>query len=180
MNNYYYPKVILPVCRNLQDTNYDCGPASLEIVLNSLGIEISEERLIRLAKADPEEGTPPERLTKALDELGVKYELIEPAGVDILEEKIRNLNLCLVDYQAFGEGGADYKNLGTGHYSVVFGYDQTQYWVADPAMHHVESRKKWGARKIRKDLFVEHWKDREADGNKTYHLMIAVPLGQKR
>lgn len=175
----YYPKIVLPVRRNLQDTSYDCGPASLKIILETLGVHVDEERLMKMGKTTPEEGTPPDKLIAILKEFGVKHEVIDHANLELIEQKIREINLLLVDYQSWGDGGSDYKGLNTGHYSVVFGFNKTHLWIADPAKHKTQDYKKWGARKMRKDMFLERWQDREEGGTKTYRWMIAVPLCQK-
>lgn len=180
MTYAYYPKIILPVKRNLQDTPYDCGPASLKIILETLGIHISEERLMKLCKSTPEKGTSPEAMIDLFKKLKITFEVIEHATIELIEEKIRNLNLCIVDYQAWGDGGSEYRGLNTGHYSVVFGYNKTHLWIADPAKHRTGDYKKWGTRKMRKDFFAEHWMDKEGTETQTYRWMIAVPLVQSK
>lgn len=178
MSLKYYPKIILPVCLNIQDTTYGCGPASLKIIFDTLGIHLSEEKLMKMTKITPKGGTKPAELVKVLTELRIKHKEISHASIEMIEDKIRSLNLCLVDYQAWGEGGTDYKGLKTGHYSVVFGFDKIRLWIADPAKHHSEKQRKWGARKIRKDIFVQNWADKEVSGIETHHWLIAVPLVQ--
>lgn len=174
-----YHKVLLPVRLNLQDTVYDCGPASLKIILETLGLPLSEERLMRMGKTTPEKGTSPENLMRTLDDLGVKYEVFERANLEIMEEKINDLNLCLIDYQGWGEGGSDFEDLRTGHYSVVFGYSRHHLYVADPAKHHLKKQEKWGARRIRKDIFYKHWADKEEPGaEEVVRWMVTVPLTQ--
>ncbi|MCJ7792694.1 MAG: cysteine peptidase family C39 domain-containing protein [Candidatus Marinimicrobia bacterium] len=174
----YYPKVILPIRRNLQDTTYDCGPASLKIILETLGVHLDEKKLIKMGKTTPKEGTRPEALIKTLKELGLRHKLIEHANLEILVKAIRHLNLCLVDYQAWGDSGEEFKGLETGHYSVVFGFNKTHLWIADPAKHHPKKQKKWGVRKVRKDLFGQRWADKEVDGTKTHRWMVAIPIVQ--
>lgn len=46
----FFHKVILPIKPNIQDTNYDCGAASLKIILNTLGIQVDEEKLMELTE----------------------------------------------------------------------------------------------------------------------------------
>lgn len=174
----YYSKVILPIRKNLQDNSYDCGPASLKIIMETLGIPIDEERLMKICQTSAEKGTQPNQLIAALKKFKIKHEVIEHASLELLERKIRGLNLCLVDFQAWGDGGADYKGLNTGHYSVVFGFNRTHIWLADPAKHKTKDYKKWGARKMRKDMFLERWLDKEDNGARTYRWMITVPLHQ--
>lgn len=176
----YYTKVVLPVRKNLQDVSYDCGPASLLIILSTLGIQITEKELMRRCKTNFRDGTTPEDMIAAFKEMKIAYQEYHPASIRLLQEQIRTLHLCMVDYQAWGDSGSQYKGLDTGHYSVVFGYNKTHLWIADPAKHKTKKQKKknWGARKVRKDVFNKHWADKETDGTKTSKWMVAVPLVQ--
>jgi len=152
----------------------------MKIILETLGIRLSEKRLMHLCGTTPTKGTSPQAMIDLLKKLKVDFEVINHATMEMIEEKIRGLNLCIVDYQAWGRGGSEYRRLDTGHYSVVFGYNKTHLWIADPAKHRTEDYKKWGTRKMRKDFFAEHWADKEEQGTKTYRWMIAVPLLQTK
>lgn len=176
----FYSKVILPIKPNLQDTNYDCGAASLEIILQSLGRHVSEERLVELTHTNTE-GTQPENLVTALIKLGVRHEVIPEGNLELIEEKIKLLNLCLVEFQISGANPREYKNLEAGHYSVIFGYDKSCFWVADPASHRElehPHRFRAGIRKIEKEIFKKRWIDIETSNVIHKHWMIAVPLTQ--
>lgn len=176
----YFDAIILPVRRNIQDTTYDCGPASLKIILETIDQDFSEESLIKICKATPEFGTNPQALDFALKKLEVRHETIERASIKIIENKIRKLNLCIINYQAWGKCGQHYKNLETGHFSVVFGFNSEHLYVADPHKNHTEKCNEWGFRTIHKKLLNERWKDKiPPNGDLTYHWMIAVPLVQK-
>ncbi|MEK7599381.1 MAG: cysteine peptidase family C39 domain-containing protein, partial [Patescibacteria group bacterium] len=74
----FYQNVILPVQRNLQDVKYDCGPASLEIILETLGRNVSEKTLMRIARTTPE-GTSPENIAHTFRKLKIKHQII-PRG----------------------------------------------------------------------------------------------------
>ncbi len=174
-----FESVILPVKRNLQDEKYDCGPASLKIILDTLGKEIDEEKLMEMGKTTPEDGTTPKALITTLNKLKVAHTVFERSSVTIVESAITNLNLCLIDYQSWGDNGKEYEKLETGHYSVIFGFNKTHFYIADPAKRHTEKCDEWGFRTIRKDLFEKHWKDVESNGKKTFHWMMSVPLFQE-
>jgi len=176
----YFNTIILPVRRNIQDTAYDCGPASLKIILETIDREFSEENLIKICKTTPKFGTNPQALEFALKKLEVKHETIQRASIKIVENKIRKLNLCVINYQAWGKCGQDYKNLETGHYSVIFGFNHEHLYIADPHKNHTEKHNEWGFRTIDKKLLCERWKDKFlSNGETTYHWMIAVPIVQK-
>ncbi|MBI4433492.1 C39 family peptidase [Candidatus Uhrbacteria bacterium] len=172
----YYPRIILPVRRNIQDTKYDCGPASLKIILETMGHHPSEETLMRLAGTTPKDGTSPRGLHRTLTQLGIRSHVHAHASVARVEAEIQACRLCVIDYQAWGESGRDFALRLTGHYSVIFGYTPTHFHVADPSKHRTKIRRTWGFRMIRKDLFVQRWADTESDGVPTRHWLLSVPL----
>jgi predicted double-glycine peptidase len=175
-----FDKVILPVRRNIQDTDYDCGPASLKIILETINKSVSEKRLMGFCNTTSRFGTSFELLSKTLDKLGVEHKVHRRANVRLVEEKIFDLNLCLIDYQSWGEGGKDYKDLKAGHYSVIFGFNKTHFYVADPNKKHTSKYEEWGFRTMNKRLFNNNWNDEEGFGIIKYHWLIAVPLSQKK
>jgi hypothetical protein len=113
-----------------------------------------------------------------LKRLRIQHVVHPHATIALIEDCIHKLNLCVVDYQAWGKSGREFKTLEAGHYSVIFGFNRTHFFVADPAKRHTRKRATWGFRLIQKDLFRKRWADREATGEKTWHWMIAVPLVQ--
>ena len=169
--------IILPVRRHLQMGHFDCGPATLKIILDSLGRKMSEKTLMRICHTNKKAGTNPRNLIVALKKLGVKHKLYRHGDKKILEDSIRGLNLCIVDYQAWMVSD-EFKKLDAGHYSVIFGFNEDYYYFSDPAKHHTPKDKEWGYRTVRKDLFFKRWKDISAKGEKFFHWMIAVPLCQ--
>ena len=174
----YHHTIILPVSRHLQKSNSSfCGPATLKIIMDSLGRKISEKKSIQLCRATKKAGTNPRDLIAALKKLGIKYKLYRRGNKKILEDSIAGLNLSVVDYQAWMVGD-EFKKLKAGHYSVIFGFNEDHYYFSDPAKHHTPIDKEWGYRTVRKDLFLKRWKDVSAKGDKFFHWMIAVPLYQ--
>ena len=178
MSHSLYPTVILPVRRNLQDTHYDCGPASLAIILETLGRHYTEETLMKWGHTTPQDGTTPEMLDHILNKIEVRHEIFPHASIGLVEQEIRNFNLCLIDYQAWADGGSEIEEVESGHYSVIFGFNETHFYLADPAKRHTKVDKEWGFRTIGKDLFAKRWYEQEENGEKTYHWMMSVPLVQ--
>lgn len=181
MSLHYYHEIILPVKPNLQQKHYDCGAASLQIIAETIGLEIPEEELMKLTKTTSEEGAAHANIARALDTLGIRYNLENEANIELIEHKLRNLELCLVDYQAWFDGTSNPEKLTDGHYSVIFGHNPTHFWVADPSKHRrqVMSPEKAGIRRIRKDLFRKRWIDGYADRELVFrHWMITVPIYQ--
>jgi ABC-type bacteriocin/lantibiotic exporter with double-glycine peptidase domain len=173
MAHRFYPTIILPVKRKIQERLYDCGPSSLIIILETLGRTVSEKTLMRLARTNPETGTDTKDLSRTLQKLNVYHQVHYLADRDLIESSIRNLNLCIVNYQAWGKGGRDAKTLSAGHYSVIFGFNVTHFYLADPSKVQTKKRSTWGFRQIRKDLFEERWQ-----GKDTKRWLLTVPLAQ--
>jgi predicted double-glycine peptidase len=168
-----YSSVILPIHRHLQDAEYTCGPASIRIILETLNGRDklpSETEVEKLCLTNSKTGTDPDRMVAALEQLDVEHFVPENATLHTIEQSIRHFQLCLVDYQAYDDGSKD------GHYSVIFGFDETYFFVADPAKEKSVPKEKWGFRRIRKDLFERRWHARHIDGVRATHWMVSVPF----
>lgn len=170
---HIYPSVVLPVHRHLQNEEYTCGPASIRIVLETLGGRDrlpSETEIAEICLTNKKTGTDPDRMVSALEQLGVRHFVPESATLGTIEKYLRRFHLCLVDYQSHDDGSGD------GHYSVIFGFDETHFLIADPYKKKGVRGKEWGFRKIRKDLFEKRWHARHSDGVRALHWMVVVPL----
>jgi hypothetical protein len=119
-------------------------------------------------------------MTTALGALGIRHEVIASATVALLEERLRALELCIVNYQAWGRRGRDYHLARAGHYSVAYGFDGTHLLIADPAKGKtgLAPPPSWGVRSMRKDLFERRWHDIGTDGTVYRRWMLCVPLAQ--
>lgn len=171
---------MLPVRKHLQQRPWSCGPASLRIVLHSLGLHLGEEELIHMSDASRERGTQPAGLMRALDHLRIQYQEVEPGSLAAIERHLHAFEYVVVDYQAWGRRGHDYRALLTGHYSVVFGFNASHLFLADPAKKPRTGIDPWGTRSVRKDLFERRWRDRGPGGLRTHRWMLCVPLAQHR
>lgn len=168
-----YPSVILPVHRHLQDEEYTCGPASIRIIVETLNGRQklpSETEIEKLCLTNSTTGTDPDMMVNALTQLGVRHTVPENATLQTIEQCIRQFKLCLVDYQSHDDGSSD------GHYSVIFGFDETHFCIADPYKKKGMRNKEWGFRRIRKDLFEKRWHARHTTGVRALHWMVAVPF----
>jgi predicted double-glycine peptidase len=58
----------------LQDTDWTCGDAAMEAVLDYLGIEVSEAEMVRVLRSDPKEGTSAKNLAALAKQLGLSVE----------------------------------------------------------------------------------------------------------
>lgn len=194
----HYPTVLLPIRRNIQDTPYDCGPAVLTIVLETLGRDISEKTFMRLASTDSASGTEPPMLSNALKKLGVRHKIYPRGSIELIEQSINALCLCIVNYQAWARGGTMLAKLQSGHYSVIFGLNSTHFFLADPWKKKKPQATEGGFRTIKKTLLLKRWKYRvntkkkklllqkqkykkyrtSDSENATYRWLITVPLAQ--
>ena len=170
---------ILPVYACEQRSNYDCGPAALRSVLLSLGKHISHDEVLQLCPPHPIYGTPPESIRATMDQLGVSYRDLHRNSQQDLEQCVDKFHLCLVAYQAWWASAAEVSKLEGGHYSVVFGYDKTHFFLADPSVHPTLKQPYLKPiRRVRKDIFMSRWKDYDMLDNKYEQWMLAVPLNQ--
>jgi predicted double-glycine peptidase len=168
-----HPSVVLPVRKHLQNREYTCGPAALRIILETLDVHTllpSETTIAKWCFANDKNGTDPDNMVTVLKRLEVQHTVSISASLGDIERSIRRFELCLVDYQAHDDGSKD------GHYSVIFGFDETHFYIADPYKKKVAHKKEWGFRRIRKDLFEGRWHARHSDGARVIRWMIAVPL----
>ncbi len=139
---HIYPSVVLPVHRHLQNEEYTCGPASIRIVLETLGGKDrlpSETEIAEICLTNKKTGTDPDRMVFALTRLGVRHFVPESATLGTIEKYLRRFHLCLVDYQSHDDGSGD------GHYSVIFGFDETHFLIADPYKKKGVRGKEWGS-----------------------------------
>ncbi|MDD5290309.1 MAG: cysteine peptidase family C39 domain-containing protein [Patescibacteria group bacterium] len=172
-----YHTIILPARLSVQKRSYDCGPVSLKIILETLGQKTDEKKLMKLCQAEPKYGSQQINLSRALKKLNIKHEVFENANLKLLEQKIRHFNLCLVEYQTRGKSGKDYRELLVAHFSVIFGFDETHYYLADPDKYKGGQK---GFRTIRKDIFLKNWIGiKNKQGDVLRRGMIAVPLVSK-
>lgn len=179
MSARVFHTTILPVRLKIQEKPYSCGAASIKIILEMLGKEVSEGWLMRRCKTDPEEGTSAQLLKRALRKLKVKFEEFVPANLQDIEENIRSFKLCLVAYQAWARGGSELSAVEGGHYSIIFGFNETHFFIADPNKHKSRVHRAWGVRTMEKGLFRTRWRDKDSDKDGVLRRwLIAVPLAQ--
>lgn len=103
-----------------QPNGYTCGPTCIKMVLNPNRHESIEE-IADLCNTDDKVGSPPERMEKGMDALGVDYAI--KSGFDNLKQSILDKKPCLL------------RTIITGipHWIVVYGIDETKdtYYIND-------------------------------------------------
>jgi predicted double-glycine peptidase len=94
--------VLLPgVPDTRQSTEYSCGAAALQAVLNYWGRDVGEEDLRELLNTDPESGTYPEDILRVARELGLEAEYRENLTLEEIEASVVQGVPVIVDCQAW-------------------------------------------------------------------------------
>lgn len=158
-------KITLDV-KPFQETLYAsrCGPASLKIVLNYYGINLSEKKLVGLTQTTKETGTDDKGITNTAKSLGFRTQTKNKSSFDDIEKWLKKGVPVIVNW--FTRGRSDYSNseVADGHYSVVVGLDNKHIYLQDPEIGKL--------RKIKKDDFMKVWFDFKGRYIKTDELII--------
>ncbi|MCX6773890.1 MAG: cysteine peptidase family C39 domain-containing protein [Candidatus Micrarchaeota archaeon] len=136
---------------------YTCGPASMRIVLDRLGIKDSEEILARMLRTNPNYGTKFKPFSLAARSLGLSYIEKKNASIRDLRGLLGQgygIIVCYLD-------NTDRKNIWD-HYSVVRKLDNGNIYFLDPwygprkkfSLRHF--RRIWVSRKNRPDK-IDGW-----------------------
>jgi predicted double-glycine peptidase len=142
-----------------QDTEHTCGPASLRMVTDFLGIVKTEDELARLAGTSEERGTSPEDLKRVAESLGLHVYVKSPSSVLELKNLIDSGLPVIVSYYDKVE-----EEL---HYSVIIGYQEDFLIFNDP----------WYGEEYRMKIvdFLPVWYDRD-DLDKWIMVLSKVEL----
>ncbi len=142
-----------------------CGPASLKIILQYYGTDLSEEELAKRTNTKKDSGTSAEDIQKVARELGFKVEIKNEGTLSDVENWINKDVPVIVDW--FTVGRDDYPEdtiSADGHYSVVCGVDDTHIYLQDPEIGKI--------RKMQRRVFERVWFDFTGDLIKTNELII--------
>lgn len=126
-----------------QKTDYLCGPACLESLLDLYGVEIPQEHLAVLCKTSETNGTSPENMDKALLTLGFKVTEKIGATWDELKSLTDAGTPVLVGWFS------DFEEPGDEHYAVAYRVTDTEIVMMDPEIG--------GERILQKDDFLKRW-----------------------
>lgn len=143
---------ILPI-KPFQETLYGgyCGPASLKMVLDYYGLELSEQELADLCNRDPDLGTSAEDLQRVATNLGFEVTITDHSEFSDISDWLRKDVPVIVNW--FTRGRQEYSDaeVPDGHYSLVVGLDDKAIYLQDPEIG--------GLRKIDRDDFYRVWFD---------------------
>jgi len=126
----------VPTCR--QSTNWTCGVAALQSILQYFGDEWREDRLAAELKSSSEYGTEYHMIVKFAESQGYKASSHLDLGLDQLKKHIDSAHPVIIALQAWADADEnnnyDWKNKWEdGHYVVVIGYDSQNIYVMDPS-----------------------------------------------
>ena len=123
--------------------------ASLKMVLDYFGVEISERELIKITGATAKNGTSLAGLKKAAQRLGFKLYFKNNADFEDVKFYLDKKIPPMVDWFSMFGGYSE------GHYSVVVGLDDKFIYLQDPEIARV--------RKMPREDFKRVWFDFEGD-----------------
>lgn len=143
-----------------QTTDYSCGPTALQAVLGYYGEEHFEQDLMQLCQADPQEGTPPEKLAEAARALGFQAEIRQNLSLEDLQQSIEGGVPVMVAAQAWrneDQFQTPWNNIwDSGHWMVAVGIDEHNVYFEDPSILG-------SLGSIAREEFVQRWHDIDAD-----------------
>ncbi|MCK4947465.1 MAG: C39 family peptidase [Candidatus Aureabacteria bacterium] len=154
--------VVIP--RYKQRTDYDCGPASLKMVLAHYGKKVSDVRLRKLCKTSKGYGTGSTAMIKTARKLGFSVGHKNNAKIDDLKKNTLLHHPVIIHYVAWGGG----------HYSVVIGVSKKHILLADPS-------KKGVVRTVNRSRFLKYWVDEKITDKHPYRrwMMVVKPRRKK-
>lgn len=171
------PIKILEFPESRQSTNFSCGASSIQSVLYYYGIEVREDKLIKLFDAKPtnivHSGIDPDHMKDKLEKIWKLSVDMRTMSLDDIREYLdRNIPVILAMQAWRGEDRAndsiDYsKSYSDGHYIVAIGYSDKHMIFDDPS---ILSNRAY----LPFDELEQRWHDEDYHGNKFEHLGLAV------
>lgn len=144
-----FPGGCLPLPDLRQESDFDCGPTALRIVVSYFGLHTTdawEKVFERLLRTSPTDGTPPSHLIQVAEELGLEVAARSMTVEDLEREAAAGRPVvAIVQYK--GDGWDE------GHYQVVAGVRDGSVYVQDPVD---------GPKRIGRRLFERRWHDEAA------------------
>jgi len=118
-----------------------CGPASLKMVFDYYGVQVSEDEIAKIAGATKEKGISKEGLVRAVKHFGFQVFSKEKSSLSDLKYFVKRKIPVIVDWFWEDEG----------HYSVVVNIDKKNIVLRDPSLK--------GLRKMSIEKFFRVWFD---------------------
>lgn len=148
-----YMKEILLNVKSFQETLHAdmCGPASLKIVLDYLGINKTEKELATLMGLVSGLGVDDQGIAKVAKSLGFLVEVKNESSFEDIEKWLKKKVPVMVNWFTRGRQDYDDSEVPDGHYSVVVGLNDEYIFLQDPEIG--------GERKIKREDFLKVWFD---------------------
>lgn len=153
---------------------YSCGASSFQAVMNYYGLDSFESDLRTRLNTTPAHGTYPWDMVRVARELGFTAEWRENLTLADLETSLRSGVPVIIDGQRFKNQNKTWEDTwNTGHYMVVFGIDNQNVYLEDPAMLGFRLA-------LPREEFISLWHDYECelpvppDAHKYYHLGVFI------
>ncbi|MEN4018170.1 MAG: cysteine peptidase family C39 domain-containing protein [Methanobacterium sp.] len=109
----------------MQSTDYSCGPAALATVLQNIGINVTEQKLMVLSGTD-KLGTNMYGLVRATQSKG-----LSATGMKLSVDDLKPNNIVFCNNQC------------EGHYSVVMEITNESVYLADPSKENIEPEQRF-------------------------------------
>lgn len=136
-----------------------CGPASLKMVLDYLGLEKTEAELALLTECTEERGTSARNIVAAAQSLGFAAFLKDGASVAHIREWVIERQLPVI---------VAWFSHDDDHYSVVVDIDESEISIADPETATIE--------RYRLADFEKVWYDRRLSEGRPEQEIVWRPL----
>lgn len=148
------PKVI--EIRNLRQTwDFDCGVEALQGVMAYYGIDERADALMKALGTDAKLGTSMESMLTIAESRGFVVETGTNWTLETLKHYLDQGHPVIVSMQAWADRPLTLKewreNYEDGHYAVVIGYDDSNYYFEDPGSFH----RTW----LKERDFLARWHD---------------------
>lgn len=154
-------------------TNNDCGPASIKMILNYFGENVTTDQVFDLTGAGKGLISISQMKT-GISKLGYTAQYVPTGSVELLKGYIDKgiPVIVLVHYGSLNS--TQDKNFKGGHFFVVVGYRDDGYFVNDPNFKD-EYRIHGDHHFYKKTEFEKAWNDATLDGNNPRSMIIIQP-----
>ncbi len=133
-----------------QTYKYDCGAQALQCVFAYYGIDVREEKIMKMVGTNKSYGTHPEGIKKAAKEFGLKYKEGK-MNIKMLKKYIDRKIPVIIAIQAWSrDEDPDWENdWKDGHYVIPIGYTKKRIYFEDPLsifrtyLSNEELEKRW-------------------------------------
>lgn len=160
-----------------QSTNYSCGVSCVQGILYYYGIDIREDKLIKIFGAKPttdiHSGVDPDILVSTITQRwGLRVDM-RPMDIDTVKDYIDKNIPVILAIQAWRKEdkaveGTDYlDSYQDGHYIVAVGYNDTYIVFEEPSLLSNRGYLSY-------EELENRWHDMDFNGNKYEHLGIAI------